>query len=336
MAQNLLNKYIWMVDTIRRHGRLSLRDIDMLWRRSSFSDGESLVRRTFYNYRQSIEDIFGIKIECDPATYEYYVVENDDHNQRLTDWMLNSSAVSEMLNNSREISSRIFLENIPSSREHLATIIDAIKGSRIISFDYNNFTRSRPAVGLRFEPFVLKVFRQRWYVVGMNVKESRLKTYALDRMSNVAIENATFALPDGFDPEGYFRDSFGIVVTRQTPRRIVLRCDHLQAKYLRALPLHQSQQETIHDNFSLFSYRMRVTDDLVDELMSFGPRITVVSPPELRAMMVDRFSRALDNYSNAPEVPAPSVAGPSAVTDAHLLHGKTETKVIETSDNKKK
>ena len=319
MAKNLLNKYIWVVDTIRRHGRISLRELDSLWRRSSHSGGEPLIRRTFYNYRQNVEDLFGIKIECDPATYEYYIAEGDAHSRSMTDWMLNSSAVSEVLTNSREVSSRIFLEDIPSSREHLSTIIDALKNSRIIRFDYNNFTRSRPATGLRFEPYVLKVFRQRWYVVGMNVKESRLKTYALDRMSNVTIESAGFALPDGFDPEAYFRDSFGIVVTRQGARRIVLSCDQLQAKYLRALPLHHSQQEAVHDSFSLFTYRMRITDDLVDELMSFGPRVTVISPPELRVMMIDRLTHALDNYRQNPTSSTMNISGSGAVTDAQLV-----------------
>lgn len=322
MARNQFNIYIWILDTIKRHGRITRQELDKLWRRSDFSRGESLCRRTFYNYRENIESIFNVHIECDPATYEYYITDEDAHNQSVTDWLLNSTAVNDVLANSREVSSRIFLEDVPSAREYLGTVIDALKSSSIIRFDYNNFTRSRPAAGIRLEPFVLKIFRQRWYVVGMNVKEKRLKTYALDRMSGVTLESATFVLPEGFDPDNYFRDSFGIVVTKQAPRRIVLRCDSLQAKYLRALPLHHSQQESLHDTFSLFTYRMRITDDLVDELSGLGPRVTVVSPPELRAMIVDRLERALENYRSN-DVPAPAIpagaTGSSNITDAHLL-----------------
>lgn len=329
MSQTLLNRYIWILDTIKRHGRITRAALDDLWARSPLSDGETMSRRTFYNYRQAIQDLFNINIECDAATYEYFIADEDKHNRSVTDWLLNSAAVSDVLQNSREVSGRIFLEDIPSSREHLATVIDAIKASKIITFDYNNFTRSRPATGLRFEPYVLKLFRQRWYVVGMNVKESRLKTYALDRMSRVAIESASFALPDGFDPDAYFRDSFGIVVTRQAPRRIVLRAEPLQSKYLRALPLHASQRETVHDTYSLFTYRMRVTEDLCDELMSFGPRVTVISPPELRAMMIDRLKRALEGYTTDPApVSRPALTGLAAVTDAALVtrQGKNESK----------
>ena len=85
-------------------------------------------------------------------------------------------------------------------------------------------------------------------------------------------------------------------MTRAAAKTITLRVDHVQAKYLRALPLHASQEEFVHDGFSLFRYRMRITDDLVEELMSKADRITVVSPPELRVMLIDRLHRALAPY----------------------------------------
>lgn len=298
MARELVKRYIWILETIKRHGRITRRELNRLWTNSSIGDGEPLSRRTFYNYRNSIEEVFNVSIEVDPSTFEYYVREDDGHNKSVSDWLLNSAAVNEVLSQSRDVSSRIFLEDIPSSREHLATVIDAIKRSHIIKFDYTNFTRSRPVADIKFEPFVLKLFKQRWYVVGFNVKERKVKTYALDRMWRVSITDIDFVLPANFDPDDYFRDSFGIVVTHTPPRTIVLRTDHLQAKYFRALPLHHSQQEIVHDGYSYFSYRMRVTGDLVDELMSFGPKVIVESPPELRAMIVERLRHALANYQH--------------------------------------
>ena len=77
MARDLFNRYIWLVDTIRRYGRITRQEIDECWRRSRFSDGSSrLPRRTFYNYRQAVEELFSINIECDPSTFEYYISED--------------------------------------------------------------------------------------------------------------------------------------------------------------------------------------------------------------------------------------------------------------------
>lgn len=296
MAKDLLNRYVWLVDTIRRYGRITRRELDECWRRSKFSDGEKLPRRTFYNYRQAIEEFFNITIECDQSTFEYYISDEDAHNESVTEWLLNSAATNDVLSSSREISQKIFLEDVPSAREHLSTVISAIKAQCPVRFDYHPYTRSTPSPGVTVEPYFLKIFKQRWYLTGRNTADDRIKTYALDRISHAVILPDKFVPNESFDPETYFRDSFGIIFTHNEAKRIVIRTDPRQAKYFRALPLHHSQQEMVHDNFSDFTYRLRITDDFVAELLSYGPRVTVLEPPELRAIMKDNITRTLENY----------------------------------------
>lgn len=80
MAKDTLSRYVWIVDTIRRYGRISRRELNECWARSRFANGETEIpRRTFFNYRIAIEDIFSVSIECDPSTYEYYLVEPERH-----------------------------------------------------------------------------------------------------------------------------------------------------------------------------------------------------------------------------------------------------------------
>lgn len=299
MARNLLSRYFWIIDTIRRRRRISRRELSQMWLQSDISEGRQLTRRTFYNYREAIIEIFGLTIEYDATTYEYYIREEDTHNREVTEWMLNSAAVTDIISAGRSVASRICLEDVPSARTHLGVIIDALRENHVIVFDYNNFTRSRPDRDVKLEPYFVRIFHQRWYVIGRNVRENRIKTYALDRITDAHVSPDTFELPEDVNADDYFRDSFGLVVTRAQPKNITLRVDHFQAKYLRALPLHASQEEFVHDGFSLFKYRMRITDDLVEELMSKADRITVVSPPELRAMLVDRLRRALAPYDDA-------------------------------------
>ncbi len=299
MAKDLINRYVWLVDTIRRYGRITRRELDDCWRRSGFSDGEAtLPRRTFYNYRQAIEDIFDINICCDQKTFEYYIADGDAHNENVTEWLLNTAATNDVLSSSREISHKIFLEDVPSAREHLGSVMTALKSSTLIRFDYHPYTRSTPTTGITIEPYFLKIFRQRWYLTGRVIAENRIKTYALDRMSGLVVLPETFEPDPAFDAETYSRDSFGIIFSQGDVKDIMIRTDSRQAKYFRALPLHSSQQESVHDDFSNFTYRMRITDDLVAELLSYGPRITVISPPELRAIMRDRLTKALDNYNH--------------------------------------
>ncbi|MBD5325600.1 MAG: WYL domain-containing protein [Bacteroides sp.] len=302
-GSSLLSKYTWLVDTLRRTGRMTRAEINRRWMDSTVGNGSELRRRTFYNYRQAVADLFGVEILFDPSTDEYYISGDSDTSapgggDSVTDWLLNSAAMSGMLSDARSISDRIFLEHVPSARQNLAPMIEAIKNERVVRFDYHPFSRSVETRGIELEPYLLKLFRQRWYVAGRNVAEGRIKTYALDRISEPTLTSTPFIMPPTFDPKEYFRYSFGIVVDRQKPRRVTLRTDSRQAKYLRALPLHPSQQEMIHDDFSIFTYELLLTPDFLRELMSLGPDVTVIAPPELKTMLAERLRETLKLYDN--------------------------------------
>ncbi|MDE6160048.1 MAG: WYL domain-containing protein [Muribaculaceae bacterium] len=298
MSSNLLARYIWIVDTIRRHGRISRNELNAKWRVSQFADGSGagLPRRTFYNYRQAIEELFNITIECDPATFEYYIADTDSHNESVSDWLLNSVAISDMLSSSRDMAESIFLENVPSARKFLGLFIEAIRNKQRVRFTYNSYTRSRPTAGVVLESYFLKIFKQRWYITGRVAADKKVKTYALDRITECVALSETFTPDPTFDAETYFHDSFGIVFAQSEPRRIALKADPLRAKYLRALPLHHSQSEVVHDHYSIFYYRMRLTPDLVEEILSHGPRLTVLEPMELRTMVCTELKAALEAY----------------------------------------
>ena len=215
--------------------------------------------------------------------------------------MLSSAEMSNLLAGMQDVSHRVFLEDVPSARQYLAKMVDALRGCRTVTFDYHPYTRSLPTRGVTVDPYFLKIFRQRWYLTGYNRADRRVKTYALDRMSGVSLSTSTFELPDGFDCAEYVRDAFGIVFAEGPVHRVVLRVTSRRAKYLRALPLHHSQEESVHDAFSIFTYRLRVTPDLVQELLSYGPDITVLEPPALRAMVIGSLTDSLRNYSVQPE-----------------------------------
>lgn len=296
MAKDLLNRYIWIVDTIRRYGRISRRELNELWSRSPYAEGElEIPRRTFFNYRQAIEDLFAIRIGCDTSTYEYYVEGRES--QTLTDWLLNASVTSSVLKNSQDIADRIMIEDVPSARQHLATVMEAIRESHPVRFNYHPYTRSNPSTGVVVEPYFLRIYRQLWYMTGRCVADDKVKTYSLDRISDLTIMPDRFKAPEGTDPQTYFRNSFGIVVDQSAPHRVVLKTEVRQAKYFRALPLHPSQSEMITDAYSIFTLELQLTPDFVAQLLSYGPSVEVVTPRELRSMVVSSLRKTLAAYN---------------------------------------
>lgn len=296
MPKDLFSRYVWLVDTIRRYGKISRNELNSLWRRTPFSNGNDLARRTFFNYREAVEEIFNINIECDASTFEYYISESGDHDRSVTNWLLNSASLNDTLSASRDVADRIFLEDVPSAREHLSTVVNALKSNHRLRFTYCPYYRSKASSGIVIDPYFLKIFRQRWYITGLNLHDGKIKTYALDRMGDVVMLQDVFTMPADFDVESYSQYSFGIIFSHGEVKDIMIRANSQQAKYLRTLPLHHTQNEMVHDEYSMFTYRMRLTPDLVKELLSFGPNVTVISPPELRAMVTEQLKATLDNY----------------------------------------
>ena len=297
MARNMISRYLWLVDTISHYGRITLKDLNKAWLRSEISEGKPLARRTFFHYRDGVEEMFDINIQCDKSTFEYYIDDKGGENSaRLRSWLMDSVSMSGMLSGAHSISGRIILENVPSARQHLPVIIDALKQNHRIGFSYKSYTRSRPTDGIVLEPYFIKIFKQLWYVIGRNVKDKQIKTYSLDRMSHLNMLQDVFTMPENVNPSEFFKDCFGIITNRNSAKRIVLRVEPTQAKYFRDLPLHHSQQEAVHDNYSIFSYKMRITYDLKEEIMSHGASIEVLEPQELKLLIRTELEQALKNY----------------------------------------
>ena len=124
MAKDAFKTYIWLLDTIQRHGRIKLVDLKEKWLTSSVNDlRRPLADRTFKNYRENIQQIFGIEIACDRRTNEYYISnESDLDSNSIRDWMLNSLSMRNVLNESAGLHDRIILEDVPSSHRYLTIV----------------------------------------------------------------------------------------------------------------------------------------------------------------------------------------------------------------------
>jgi hypothetical protein len=135
MSRDLFNRYIWLVDVIYRNKRITFKEINNKWEKNdNISDGKPLPLRTFHNQRNQIEEIFDINIECDKKTNEYYIDNADDMEKGgIRNWLLNTFAVNNLINESHQLKRRILFEEIPSSRQYLTPIIEAMRDNLIIN-----------------------------------------------------------------------------------------------------------------------------------------------------------------------------------------------------------
>ena len=136
-AHRIFKQYIWLTDVIYRAGRITYQEINQRWTKTDLSLGEPMNRATFKRYKDAIEELFNLNIVCDRKTNEYYI-ENEEilKNNTLQYWMLDSLSVSNMLMESISLTDRILLENIPSGKEYLHLIIDAMKQEHKLEMEY--------------------------------------------------------------------------------------------------------------------------------------------------------------------------------------------------------
>lgn len=296
MPRDLISRYVWIVDTLTRYERLTRKQLNRLWMRSPLSNGEPLPERTFYHYRRAIEENFQIDIACD-SQGRYYIDRDNSHQSRaFTNWMLDSYAVSNAIKGSDAPMDRVEIEDVPSAREFLPVVLDAIRNSHKIEFTYAGFNRSRAERGIRYEPYFLKRYKQRWYMIGLKEKGGDIRTYALDRVKEVKTLDEPFVKPADLELNDLFGNIVGVTSSKADVRTVRLQATPTQAKYFRALPLHPSQDEALHDDYSVFTYRLKLNYELAHEILSLGDAVKVLDPPELKAMVVMQLKSALQQY----------------------------------------
>ena len=301
-TSTLFNRYVWLVDTIYRRGKISFEEISGLWSRSTLNEsGEDLPLRTFHNHRKAIEEMFDIFIECDKRDGYLYFIENSDDMKTggVRSWLLNTFAVNNLINESHKLKHRILFEEIPSGQHYLTPIIEAMRDELTLEMTYQSFWRDEPTT-FEIEPYCIKIFKQRWYVVARSLYYDTIRIYSLDRIHNLRITEKTFIFPEKFCPETFFEDAFGIIVDENIePCCVRIKAFGNRRKYLQTLPLHHSQQETeITDNDSVFSYFLSPTFDFRQELLSQGDEIEVLSPDWFRKELKEVVGNMNERYTS--------------------------------------
>lgn len=298
MSKYLLARYIWEVTTIHRARRITLKEINKRWCDSPYYDGKDIPRRTWDYHRKEIEMLFGVNIECDKRDNTYHI-EGDSlfGNNDLRQWLINTFSTTNTIREARDMEECISLENVPSAEPHLSTVIHAIRERKTLDMEYQSFERDSMKA-YELEPYAVKLFRQRWYVIGKTKDKEGVLTFALDRILNLTKTNQKFDYPKQFNVHDYFHDSFGIIIEKGVVcQRVRIKVMNGQAKYFRSLPLHHSQKEAeIYPEYSIFEYWLKPTYDFEQELFSHREDIEVLEPAILRKMMKESIEKMLSIY----------------------------------------
>lgn len=253
--------------------------------------------RTFQRDLKEIASLYSIEIEYNRSSKVYEIIQdvNEINNERLVE----SFELFNALSLTENLSKYIILEKRrPMGTENMFGILHAIKNRFVIQFLHEKFWDVDQDKKTRIvHPLALKESKYRWYLVALDEKDSMIKSFALDRISNVVISQNKFQYPDSYNPEFAFQNSFGIINDGTPAQKIVLSFTFEQGKYIKSLPMHHSQKIIIDNEKELqIELFLQPTYDFAMELLSIGKEVKVLEPKELQNKIIRRFEEALERY----------------------------------------
>jgi len=245
--------------------------------------------RTFIRDKKDISSAFGVDIEYSKLHKGYFINQSENESMNFQR-MMEAFDMFNSLNMAKDLTPFIHMEKRrPQGTEHLYSLLHAIKNRLQVKFTYQKFWEQEISLRL-VEPYGVKEFKSRWYLMAKDCKDNKIKSFALDRLTNLEITSQTFKYPKNYNIGEQYKYSFGITSPdEEEPQDIILSFNQLQGKYIKTLPLHNTQQVLMDNEHELrIKLTLYLTHDLLMELLSFGENVKVIEPK----ILVDQIKQA--------------------------------------------
>ncbi len=182
--------------------------------------------------------------------------------------------------------------------EHINPLYQAILHQRSLLLEYKSF-KAAEAHQQIYYPYLLKEYRNRWFLICKTKKKDTLITLALDRIIEFQeLPNEKFIEHKGVNFERYFDDLIGVTKSeKDRPSKIILHVDTFNAPYVLTKPLHTSQTILKEDATGiLIRLDVVLNFELEREILGFGESIKVMSPKRLSSIIERRLNKAAKKY----------------------------------------
>lgn len=305
--RTFFKRYIWLFDLIKNNLYITLNEIIEKYNNSILWNDETVgfSKRTFHRDINEIEELFGVEIEYDNVNKGYFI--DYEIIQENTSLLIESYRIINSLEQFKEISKYISTGLHNTGSEHISTILYAIKKKNVIEFSYYKYVGGE-ITQRNVEPYFLKEFKFRWYIIGKDINDKQVKTFALERIkSNTLIikTNTTYQIPKDINPDSFFDDSFGIFKLQNTePELVELSFSPLKGKFIKSVPLHKSQKILVDNETELkIQLQLQVTHDFLMEILSHGSDVVVVKPSSLAERIKNELELSIKYYNGKHSVP---------------------------------
>ncbi len=173
----------------------------------------------------------------------------------------------------------------------------AILKSQEILINYNPFVENDFPNDIYFQPYQLKEYNNRWFVLGFKKGNTAPYVLALDRIDDITQLDSHFEKKSNFNPTNYFKDTIGVTVVKRKAETIIIKLNKYYAPYILTKPLHHSQKTIKQtDSYTLISIYVKINKELISKILSIGNNAELIEPIELRKKIKNILGRSFKKY----------------------------------------
>jgi predicted DNA-binding transcriptional regulator YafY len=184
---------------------------------------------------------------------------------------------------------------------YLNPLYKYIAHKRAINVKYKSF-RMKDVAEFILSPLLLKEFRNRWFVFGINNETKKIQNLALDRIEGLEPSDEIYLEDAEFNAERYFSNMIGVSrKINDRPRKIRFVASEEQSKYIKTKPLHHTQKlisENEQDHSCIFEIKVIVNVEMYSVFMSYGEGVRIISPASVVASMQQKLRTMSEQYNN--------------------------------------
>ena len=290
-------RYSHIVNKLRQ-GPATFKEMDAHLKKQSELQGYTFTmsKRTFQRDLGDIQSILDIDIKYDFRLKGYVIV--TDEKSEMSDRRMEALDVFNALKIGESSAQSIHFEKRkPQGTENLHGLLHAINNQLQISFTYQKYWEDN-LTHRTVEPYALKEFKNRWYLLARDLKDQQVKSFAFDRLTELEITRKRFKPAGNFDVNEHYRFCFGIISpTDHELKDVILSFDPFQGKYIKSLPLHETQEILIDDAHEIrIRLNVYLTHDFLMEILSYGDNVKVIQPESLIKELKHSYKNALKQY----------------------------------------
>jgi predicted DNA-binding transcriptional regulator YafY len=296
--KHFIKRHLLILERLRKNP-CTFKELQAFIKKRFSYEGEEyeILKRTFERDVKEILSIYGVEIKFNRREKVYEIVQ--ESNEGKTNRLMESYQMYNALSMSDKVSNHMILgKRKPLGAENMYGLLHAIQKQVEVSLMYEKFWDFAHEKNQRLlRPLVLKEARQRWYLIAEDPKDGAIKSFGLDRISNLEISATRFEYPNSFNAEEKFKHTFGIISGEEPPEKIQLWLTREQGNYIKSLPLHVSQKiisET--DTEVVLELFICPTHDFMMELLSMGANVKVLQPESLKQKIKKKLLDAVGLY----------------------------------------